>query len=74
MDGVVDHQIFRQARFWSLYGQFLDHVDPESIFFQREQDIKIRLYKRCMDKARQQQELHASDGAPLEAVPSVQQK
>eukprot|EP00973_Karenia_brevis_P084156 11678245-Karenia_brevis.AAC.1 len=27
-----------------------------------------------MDKARQQQELHAPDSASLEAVPSVQQK
>eukprot|EP00973_Karenia_brevis_P054376 7554540-Karenia_brevis.AAC.1 len=42
MDCVVDHQIFRQARFWSLDGQFLDHADPEWIFFQRERDIKIR--------------------------------
>eukprot|EP00973_Karenia_brevis_P005222 717104-Karenia_brevis.AAC.1 len=51
MECVVDHQTFRQAHFWSLDGQFLDHVDPEWIFFEREQDIKIRLYKRYMDKA-----------------------
>ena len=74
MDCIDDHQSYRRARFWSLDGQFLDNVDPEWIFFQREQDIKKRLYKRYMDKARQQQELYSADSAPLETEPSLQQK
>ena len=49
-------------------------ASPEWIFFQREQDIKKGLYKRYMDKARQQQELYSADSAPLETETSIQQK
>ena len=48
----------------------MDSVDPEWIFFQREQDIKTRLYRRYLDKARQQLQLESLE----DTEPSLQQK
>ena len=51
MDSIQSRAIFRRARFWSLDGDFLDNVDPEWIFWQRESELKNRLYGDYFGKA-----------------------
>ena len=51
MDSIESRAIFRRARFWSLDGAFLDDVDPEWIFWQRESELKNRLYGDYFGKA-----------------------
>ena len=47
----VQHRFhFYAARLWSLVGQFLDSFDLEWCFFQKERELKTRLYKDYFGK------------------------
>ena len=52
VDCVTSRSSFRQHRFWSLDGLFLDNVDPEWLFWQRESEIKWKLYGDYFGRAR----------------------
>jgi len=68
LDCMLTRSIFRRARFWSLDGVFLDDVDPEWIFWQRESELKHRLYGDYFGKAKRERSDEAAlkdDGTPL---------
>ena len=48
LDSITDRTAWRHNRFWSLDGEFLDDVDPQWMFWQRETEYKHRLYKDYM--------------------------
>ena len=52
LDCVVNLQVYRKGRMWSLDGEFICEEDPSWIFWQREHDIKMRLYKDWTGKRR----------------------
>ena len=62
LDCIRSRPRFRRNRFWSLDGVFLDDVDPEWIFWQRECELTHRLYTDNIGEARSAQPPPA--GAP----------
>ena len=62
LDCVRSRASFRRARFWSLDGVFLDDKDPEWMFWQRESEIKHKLYTDYIGKASTPQTKNATKG------------
>ena len=52
LDCVINLPVYRKGRMWSLDGEFICEEDPSWIFWQREHDIKMRLFKDWKGKRR----------------------
>ncbi len=51
LDCVTERTVYARSRFWSLGGEFLDDQDPHWLFWQREFDLKMRLWEDWRGKS-----------------------